>query len=85
MDRDLGYLPYISLNYRHNNWDFFGTTWYNHWRGLEHNPEITFIERLKDTSGKISPTLGHYDEDTYSLTLGTNYEDEATECRSDIA
>lgn len=77
MDRDLGYLPYISLNYRHNNWDFFGTTWYNHWRGLEHNPEITFIGKIKGYEWENkSNLLGHYDEDTYSLTLGTNYEDE---------
>lgn len=77
MDRDLGYLPYISLNYRHNNWDFFGTTWYNHWRGLEHNPEITFIGKIKGYEWENkSNLLGHYDEETYSLTLGTNYEDE---------
>lgn len=77
MGREMGYYPYLSLNYRLNNWDFFVSGFYNKWQGINHNKDISFIGKVDqyDWENK-SEFLSHFTEDTYSFTLGANYEDE---------
>ena len=76
-DRKPGGCGYLSLNYRIKEWDIFATGWYNAWKDIDINPELSFHGKMPNSEWhNTTSDIGQFNEDTYNINIGTNYEDE---------
>ncbi|MDO5016888.1 MAG: TonB-dependent receptor family protein [Porphyromonas sp.] len=72
-----GYLPYVSFNYRYDNWDFFASSWHNKYNGYQKNEDVIFHGKTPDNEWLNQSELEykHSNREQVFVT-GVNYEDD---------